>query len=169
MSTFQSRLRKGDGNKHPPMRDTTIAHHLTPHSAALSWGVSMGMLAEGSRSTLAKADQGPNHDGGRPITAEEFDRMLAAVPKVRPHDTPVWIRYLTGLWLSGLAAGRIPDSLWDQAPRLLVDLTGRRPAFRIYAEAQKANRDEILPMTPDFAHWLQQTPQARAGGPSVQR
>ena len=38
-----------------------------------------------------------------------------------------------------------------------VDLTGRRPAFRIFAEAQKADRDEFLPMTPDFAQWLQQT------------
>ena len=34
--------------------------------------------------------------------------MLAAVPKVRPQDAPAWIRYLTGLWLSGL---RLEESL----------------------------------------------------------
>ena len=164
MSTFQSRLRKGDGNKHPPMRDTTIAHHLRHIRAALSWGVSMGMLAKVPDLHSPKRIKGQTMMRGRPITAEEFDRMLAAVPKVRPHDTPVWIRYLTGLWLSGL---RLEESLilsWDQDAPFVVDLTGRRPAFRIYAEAQKANRDEILPMTPDFAHWLQQTPQAERVG-----
>jgi len=35
-----------------------------------------------------------------------------------------------------------------------IDLTGRRPAFRIAAEGQKSGRDEVLPMTPDFAEWL---------------
>lgn len=35
-----------------------------------------------------------------------------------------------------------------------MDLTGKHPRFRIYAEGQKAGRDELLPMTPDFAKWL---------------
>jgi integrase len=103
---------------------------------------------------------------GRPITGEEFDRMLAVVPKVRPKDAPTWQRYLTGLWLSGL---RLKESLalsWDPEAPFSVDLTGRRPAFRILAEAQKANRDELLPMTPDLAQWiLESTPEVDRVGP----
>ena len=53
---------------------------------------------------------------------------------------------------------------WDQDAPFQVDLTGRRPAFRIYAEAQKSGRDEVLPMTPDFAQWLLQTPEAERVG-----
>jgi integrase len=157
MSRFQAKLREGDGDKHPPMRDTTLAHHLRHIRAALSWGVSMGMLAKVPDLHSPKRIKGQTMMRGRPITAEEFDRLLLAVPKVRPHDAAVWIRYLTGLWLSGL---RLEESLtlsWDDDAPFSIDLSGRRPAFRIYAEAQKANRDEILPMTPDFAQWLQQT------------
>jgi integrase len=101
---------------------------------------------------------------GRPIAGEEFDRMLAAVPKVRPQDAPAWLHYLNGLWLSGL---RLEESLalsWDQDEPFTVDLIGRRPAFRIYAEAQKSRRDERLPMTPDFAEWLLTTPEAERAG-----
>jgi len=52
----------------------------------------------------------------------------------------------------------------DQEATFQADLTGRRPSFRIYAEAQKARRDEILPMTPDFAQFLTETPEAHRSG-----
>ena len=48
-----------------------------------------------------------------------------------------------------------------------VDLSGRRPRFRIKGEAQKSGQDELLPMTPDFAEFLLQTPESRAAGPGV--
>jgi len=53
---------------------------------------------------------------------------------------------------------------WDQDAPFSVDLTGRRPALRIFAEAQKARRDEVLPLTPDFAHFLAETPEAERVG-----
>lgn len=158
MSRFQAKLREGG------MRDSTLTRHLRHIRAALSWGVSMGMLAKVPNMHMPKRTKGQTMMRGRPITAEEFDRMIAAVPKVRPHDAAAWVRYLTGLWLSGL---RLSESLalsWDQDAPFKVDFTGRRPAFRIYAEAQKSGRDEVLPMTPDFAQWLQQTPEAERQG-----
>ena len=51
--------------------------------------------------------------------------MIAAVPKVRPHDAPAWVRYLTGLWLSGL---RLEESLalsWEQDAPFYADLIGQ--------------------------------------------
>jgi len=109
---------------------------------------------------LPKKTKGRRLMRGRTVTGEEFDRMLVAVPKVRPDDAPAWVHYLTGLWLSGL---RLEESLalsWDEDAPFSVDLSGRLPAFRIYGEAQKSGRDELLPMTPDFAEWLLQTPEA---------
>jgi integrase len=66
--------------------------------------------------------------------------------------------------LSGL---RLEESLalsWDQDAPFYADLSSKRPAFRIYSEAQKSGRDEVLPMTPDFAQWLMQTPESERHG-----
>jgi integrase len=148
----------------PGMTDVTLACTLRHLRAALAWGVSVGLLPKVPDLHPPKKAKGQTLMRGRPITAEEFERMVAAVPKVRPQDSAAWVRYLTGLWLSGL---RLEESLvlsWDQDEPFAVDLSGKRPAFRIYAEAQKARRDEILPMTPDFAQWLLKTPEAERHG-----
>ena len=129
--------------------------------AALSWGVSIGLLPAVPKLVIPKA-------GGaraRAVAGEEFDRMIAAVPKVRPTDSAAWIFYLQGLYLGGL---RLEESLilsWDEDAPFAVDLTGRRPAFRIAAKAQKARRDERLPMTEDFYRLITEaTPEAERQG-----
>jgi integrase len=53
---------------------------------------------------------------------------------------------------------------WDEDSPIMVDLTGRRPRLRIYAEAEKGHQDRLLPMTPDFAKFLLQTPRAERTG-----
>ncbi len=159
MSRFQSKLRE------EKMGDTTIARHLRHIRAALAWAVSMGMLPKVPDMHGPRRPKGQTRMRGRPITAEEFDRLLLAVPKVRPHDAPAWVRYLTGLWASGLRLEESHALSWDQDAPFMVDLSGRRPALRIFAEAQKARRDEVLPMTPDFAELLARTPTAERTGP----
>ena len=172
MSRFQSELRKPrerirGGKKiiKPAMKDTTIARHLRHVRAALSWAVSMGLLPKVPEVHMPKRVKGQTLMRGRAIAGEEFDRMVAAVPKVQPDGAAAWVHYLTGLWLSGL---RLEESIalsWDQDAPFYADLTGRRPSFRIYGEAQKSGRDEVLPMTPDFAQFLAETPEAERVGP----
>ena len=148
MSRFQAKLRD-EG-----MRDTTIASHLRDLKAALRWAAAMGLMNEAPKIVMPRMGKGQTMMRGRPITGEEFERMLAVVPKVRSRDSAQWVRLITGLWLSGL---RLEESLalsWDQDEPFFVDLTGKHPRFRIYSEAQKARRDETLPLTPDFAEWL---------------
>jgi integrase len=154
LSRFQSSLRDGG------MGDTTIARHLRHIRAALSWGVSMGMMAKVPDMHGPRRVKGQTLMRGRAITAEEFDRLIAAVPKVRPHDATAWVRLLRGLWLSGLRLGEALTLSWDQEAAFQADLTGRQPSFRIFAEAQKSGRDEVLPMTPDFSQFLTETPAA---------
>jgi len=172
ISRFQSELRKPRkatrGNEIvtlPAIKDTTVARHLRHIKAALSWGVSMGMLAKTPKIEMPKRSKGAKLMKGRPITAEEFDRILVAVPKVRPNDTHTWERLLRGLWLSGLRLGEAVALSWDQESSFQADLTGKRPAFRILGEAQKSGRDEILPMTPDFATFLTEVPETERVGP----
>jgi integrase len=102
---------------------------------------------------------------GRPIAAEEFERIQTAVPKVRKRNAPLWTRYLTGLWLSGLRLEKSTILSWDDESPISIDLSGRHPRFRIYAEAEKGRKDRLLPMTPDFAEFILQTPDGERAGP----
>lgn len=153
LSRFQAKLRQ-EG-----MKETTIATHLRHIHAALSWAVSMGFLAKMPEIQMPKRARGLSLMRGRPITTEEFERMLDKVPEVRPTDSDVWSRYLRGLWLSGLRLEESTVLSWDDEASFCVDLSGRRPRFRIYAEAEKGHQDRLLPMTPDFAEFLQVIPQ----------
>jgi integrase len=172
LSKFQAELRKPreiikDDKKEtiPPIRETTIASVLRHLRPALVWAVSMGMLPAVPKIEMPRRAKGQTLARARAVTAEEYERMLAACDKARPHDAATWKRYLTGLWLSGL---RLDESLrlsWDAEEGFMVDFSGRRPSFRIYAQSQKSRRDEILPMTPDFCHWLKATfPEAERAG-----
>ena len=105
---------------------------------------------------------------GRPITTEEFERMIAAVPKGRPDDTSVWVHYLKGLSLSGLRLEESTVLSWDEDAPITVDLSGRRPRLRIYAEAEKGRQDRLLPMTPDFAQFLLICRRAGSDGAGLQ-
>jgi integrase len=159
MSQFQAKLREGG------MRDTTIAHHLRQIKAALNWAARMGLMTKAPKIELPRRAKGQTFMKGRPVTTEEYERMVQAVPKVRPKDAGTWLRLLQGLWLSGLRLGEACALSWDEDAPFAVDLTGKRPCFRIHAEAQKARRDELLPMTPDLADWLLKTPESKRHGP----
>lgn len=53
---------------------------------------------------------------------------------------------------------------WDEDAPISVDLSGKRPRLRIYAEAEKGRQDRLLPMTPDFAEFLLNTPKQERQG-----
>ena len=146
--------------------EATVARHLRHLKAICRWANREGLLPVLPKFTMPKRVKGAKVMRGRPITGEEFDRMLAAVPKVTENAAAEsWRFYLRGLWESGL---RLSESLtlrWDEQPgSIVVDFTGRRPMLRIPAEAQKANRDTLLPITPEFAAHLQTVPERERRG-----
>jgi integrase len=146
--------------------EATIARHLRHLKAVCRWANRQGMLTVVPTFSMPKRVKGAKVMRGRPICEEEFERMLKAVPAVVDNvAAPSWTFYLKGLWASGL---RLSESLglsWDDSPDCItVDLSGRRPMFRIPAEAQKSNRDELLPMTPDFSELLQTVPATQRRG-----
>ena len=75
-----------------------------------------------------------------------------------------WRHLLRGLWWSGLRLGEALNLYWDRADKLCVDLSGRRPMLRIIAEMEKGGRDRLLPIAPEFAEFLLQTPEAERHG-----
>jgi len=173
ISTLQSRLREsretGKGIAKPGCAESTIKGYLSHLLAALNWAKDIGMLREVPKVRMpqrAKKSGKAAPMKGRPITGEEFDRMLAAVPKVTGEwAAPSWQRFLRGLWWSGL---RLEESLalyWDRDDKLCVDLSGKYPTLRIPGELEKGNTDRVLPIAPEFAEFLLSTPVDQRTGP----
>jgi integrase len=100
----------------------------------------------------------------------EQPRTISAVPKVVGESaTGSWEHFLQGLWLSGLRLSEALKLYWDRedcpgSECIEVDLSGRRPMLRIPAALDKGKRDRLLPITPDFAAFLYETPQERRYG-----
>jgi len=150
MSRFQSRLRD-DG-----VREATIAAYLRHVKAALRWANDIGLLARVPKIVMPKRARSEMR--GRPITTEEYERMLEACENVRENDYGIWRNLLQGLWFSGLRLGESLQLSWDRDSLFAVDLGGKFPCFNIAAEAEKGFKDRRLPMAPEFAEWLRSMP-----------
>ncbi len=155
ISTFQAKLREKG------LRETTIAKHLRHVKAALNWGKKLGIVARVPAIEMPKRAKCSKVMKGRPITAEEFERMLAKVESVvGVSAAPSWRYFLEGLWWSGLRLSEALELYWDRDDRLMVDLSGKRPMLRIVGEFEKGRKDRVHPMAPEFAEFLDRTPAA---------
>lgn len=170
LSAFASLLRTGDeADDIAGLAESTIAGHLAHLKASLNWAKSQKLLIAVPafpKTKRARISRGAKVMRGRPITTEEFERMLAEVPNEVGHaNAPHWRFYLEGLWTSGL---RLTESMafhWDHPEKLHPDFGGRFPMLRIPAELEKGHKDRLLPMAPEFATLLESVPQAERTGP----
>jgi integrase len=171
LSHYVKKLRKAG------LKDSTIASHLAHLRAALGYAVEWGYLATLPKLPRQHRVKAAKTMKGRPITLEEFERMLTATEAVvGPEAAPSWKRLLNGLWCSGLRISEAIALHWnrDDAPGgkcLEVDLSGRRPMLRIPADLDKGNKERLLPIAPEFAAFLEKTPAAERTGAvfSIQR
>lgn len=101
---------------------------------------------------------------GRPITTEEFERLLAAVDKaVRPEAADSWKLLLRGLWATGLRPSEALALRWDYQPDgVHVVLDGKHSVLAFDAESQKSGRVEQTPLAPEAVQLLE--PLERASG-----
>lgn len=147
------------------LAESSIATYLRTIEAALGWAVDMGYLGRKPKVRKPKRAKGQSEKmRGRPLATEEFERMLVAAKTVRPDDSGDWQHILRGLWLSGLRIGEAFILSWDFTADFAVDLAGPSPIFRITAAGQKRAVNELLPMAPDFADWLEQVPPRQRRG-----
>jgi integrase len=170
LSLYVTRLRAGDPKKKVrPLKESTIDGHLAHLKAALSWARWQKMIPAVPtfpKIRRAKISRGDKVMKGRPITLEEFERMLAAVPAVVGNEmAAVWTFYLRGLWSSGLRLAESLHLYWDRQDKLHPVKTGRFPMLRIPADLEKGHKDRILPMAPEFARLLEKVPTAEKHGP----
>ena len=168
ISAFATKLRKDDRS------EATVKGHLSNIRTMLNWARRQELIDKVPRIDMPTKTA---KMGGRPITLEEFERLLDAVPKalhsrhqngspIEPNAAVVesWRFLLRGLWWSGLRLAEALDLDWIDDRLLCVDFTGRRPMLRIKAEGQKSGKNTVLPMTPEFAELLQATPEVEREG-----
>jgi len=149
--------------------ETTIQSYLAHLKAMLRWAVSQRLLPacpSFPKVQRKKKSKGTTPMKGRPITLEEFERMLAKVPEVvGPGAAPAWSHYLRGLWTSGLRLSESLELWWDREDRLLPTFPKKgRPMLRIPAELEKGHSDRLLPMAPEFAMFFAETTESDRTG-----
>jgi integrase len=149
--------------------ESTIHSYLATLKAILNWARRQKLInacPEFPRIQRRRKSGSGDLMKGRPPTREEFDRMLLAVSEViGSHGVDAWTHYLEGLWLSGLRLSESLDFWWDREDRLHPVFPQRaHPYLRVFAESEKGHADRHLPMTPDFAAFLQRTPLSERRG-----
>lgn len=168
LSAFVSNLRKGEGGR-GKLAESTIAGHLAHLKAALNWAKLQKLITHlpgFPRIKRAKMSKGAKVMRGRPITTEEFERMLGKVEDVVGQAAADrWTLFLRGLRASGLRLTESLELYWDREDKLHPVLTGKFPMLRIPADLEKGNKERLLPMAPEFAQLLNKVPEPERTGP----
>jgi integrase len=165
LSAFVTKLRAGDRK----LAESTIRGHLAHIKSALGWAKRMKLIPQlpaFPQIRRARVSRGAKVMRGRPITAEEFERMLAETRKVvGDAEAGRWEFYLQGLWTSGLRLAESLELYWDRGEKLHPVFDGRYPMLRIPAALEKGHKDRLLPMAPEFAKLLASVPETDRTGP----
>jgi len=149
--------------------EATIKGYLAHLKSALNWAFRQKLLTK--MPTFPRIQRARRSSGapmkGRPITQEEFERMLdAVVATVGMAKADEWREYLLGLWLSGLRLEESLDLWWDREDKIVpVFPKDGQPLFQIPGELEKGNRDRLLPMAPEFALLLLDVTETERTGP----
>jgi integrase len=173
LTTFQKRLLDAGREQ------ATVESHCRHLKAAMNWAKGQGIVREVPAFPKLKQARAAKVMKGRPITGEEFDRMLAAIDTEFPKSDS-WrddrlsrvelqresFRFiLRGLWLSGLRLGESLSLTWDRwADGIRVEFSGDHVFLLIPAESEKGGRDRTYPTTPDFAEFLRAVPAEKRSG-----
>lgn len=144
------------------LSEASVGRHLRQLKAVARWAHRQGILA-----TLPSFDM-PTRGGamrmkGRPITGEEFERMLAATESVVGEEAAEsWRILLNGLWWSGLRLSEALVLRWDhRCGGVSVRLDGRRSVLAFDGESQKNAKAQLVPLAPEAVKLLEPRRQDR--------
>lgn len=103
---------------------------------------------------------------GRPLTTEEFERMLAVTAAVVGKKyRNGWRFFLRGLYRSGMRLGEGLVLSWDDQETIHIrNIDAKHPEMIFWAETEKGKEDRAYPLTPDFAKLLRRVPPDKRTG-----
>ena len=159
----QFRLKASDGRE-----SDTVNLHLRNLKAALNWAKSQKMVAEVPEIKQSKKTKSSKQMKGRPITAEEFDRIIDKVPdltSIGKEWAPAWQLFLKGLWWSGLRLSEAVNLTWDEwVNGIRVSVSGGYVLLVIACEDEKGGKERVYPVAPEFAEMLLAIPEEQRTG-----
>lgn len=164
LARFHSLAKKRDVSAY------TVRKYFQHLQTALKWAKEQGLIKSVPMfpKQTKQTQRGAKLMKGRPITGEEFDRILAAVPKVAkiPEAADSLKHLLRGLWLSGLRLGEALSLTWDQwADGIRVSVDEDNDVCLMIDGGNQKNRQALTyPVVDDFAEFLLQTPENERQG-----
>ena len=153
---LQSELLSGVASRFGrPRSPHTVKTYIGAVTAALNWACLQGWLPSVPRVRTVRVSR-LKQMKGRPITTEEFERMLAKTTEVVGEQVAdSWRFILRGCWASALRIEEIMNTSWDIEGTIRpVWQSGRLPVLFIPAELQKNDTEESIPLLPWFEELL---------------
>lgn len=161
---LQSRLLAGDEGQ-GPRSPHTVKNYMAVVMAALNWAATMGWLPDVPKLRKVKVSK-LRQMKGRPLVAEEFDRMLMKVAtEVGAEADTSWRYLLRGAWESGLRLDELMHLHWSDERYIVPQWKrGSLPVLAIPALMQKNDTEESIPLLPGFEALLLETPEQQRFG-----
>ena len=166
LQQLQARLLAGDHSLKKKRRSPhTVKGYMGAVLSALRWAHLQGWLPTAPKIRGIKTSKQKSMRG-RPITAQEFGKMLRATRAVVGKEAaPSWRFLLRGLWESALRIDELMHVSWDK-PRTIRPIwsEGKHPLLDIPAAMQKNDTDQAIPLLPGFERLLLRVPEAERKG-----
>ena len=129
---------------------TTIKGYLKHLRAALGWAKEVGLIRDIPRIRMPKVAK-RSLMRSRPVTGEEFDRMIAAAHEL---GRPALIPVMQAAYLGGLRRTELSILTADWTGKFAVMLDHDPPVF-VVRGAQKSGKHEMIPIAPELVGYLQ--------------
>jgi integrase len=152
LQQLQAKLLAGDRSRRKKPRSAhTVRGYMNSVLAALNWAYLQGWLPTPPKLRKLKTSK-LKVMKGRPITTEEFQRMLNATEGVvGTVAKDSWKFLLRGLWESALRLDEIMHVSWDRPGTIRpVWKKEQLPVLDIPAALQKNDTEESIPLLPWF-------------------
>ena len=148
-----------------PRSPHTVKTYMAVIMAALNWAAYMEWLPAVPKLKRVKTSK-LSHMKGRPITLEEFERMIDATESIVGQNAAAsWRHVLFGLWESGLRIGELLSVHWTDENKIApIWDSGPLPVLSIPADMQKNDTEESIPLLPGFEALLIATPEDERKG-----
>jgi integrase len=166
LQRLQTRLLNGEqSRRNKPRSPHTVHGYITSVLVALNWAYLQGWLPDRPRVKKIKTSKKKSMKG-RPISGDEFRRMLDSTPDVVGAEAATsWQFILSGLWNSALRMDELMHLSWDMPGTIRpIWEADKNPVLEIPASMQKNDTDQTIPLLPWFEDVLLSVEEERRAG-----
>lgn len=166
LQQLQAKLLAGANSRRKKPRSAhTVRGYMNSVLAALNWAYLQGWLPTAPKVRKIKTPK-QKVMKGRPISVEEFQKMLdATATVVGEKAADSWKHILRGLWESALRLDELMHVSWDKPGTIRpVWKEKQLPILTIPAAMQKNDTEESIPLLPWFEAVLLETPPGKRTG-----